>query len=437
MRILFVTDDFSGASLCTRLAQEGNEIRAHVGNPAHIQTLDGWIEKVPTLETGLEWVGKDGLIVCDDNGFGTLQDRLRADGFSVVGGSAGGDHLEDDREHAQTVFAAHGLKTIPTHTFDSAAKAAEFVEHNGGEWVVKRNGHADKTSCYVGRLPDGRDVIDLLQNAARRDGVRPIRYVLQKRITGIEIGVARYFNGSDWVGPIELNIEHKKLFPGDLGPKTAEMGTLLWYTGEESNRLFREALEPLAPHLRDTGFRGDIDINCIVNEDGAWPLEATTRFGYPAVQAQMALHETPWGEFLKVVADGKPGHLSWRKGYAVVVLVAVPPFPYCSNGCDCAIDPTGLTIHFREPPQLEDWLHLHFEGVRKALAPDGAERHVISDHTGYVMHVTGHGDTVDTARGAALRRIDNIVIPRMYYRGDIANRFLRTDSHELSTHGWI
>jgi len=125
MRILFVTDDFSGASLCARLAKEGHAVRAHVGNPTYLQSLDGWIEKVPTLETGLDWAGKDGLIVCDDNGFGPLQDRLRADGFSVVGGSAGGDLLEDDREHAQQVFAAHGLKSIPTHTFDSAAKAAD------------------------------------------------------------------------------------------------------------------------------------------------------------------------------------------------------------------------------------------------------------------------------------------------------------------------
>jgi len=437
MRILFVTDDFSGASLCARLAQEGNDVRAHVGNPAHVQTLDGWINKVPTLEAGLDWVGKDGLIVCDDNGFGPLQDRLRTDGFSVVGGSAGGDLLEDDREHAQEIFAAHGLKTIPTHTFDSAAKAADFVAATRCEWVVKRNGHADKTSCYVGRLPDGRDVLDLLRNAAHRDGGRLTNYVLQKRVNGVEIGVARYFNGTEWVGPIELNVEHKKLFPGDLGPKTAEMGTLLWYNDDESNRLFQETLALLEPHLRDIGFRGDIDINCIVNEDGAWPLEATTRFGYPAVHAQMAVHETPWGDFLSAVSNGHPVDLAWRKGYAVVVLIAVPPFPYCNNGCDCAIDPTGLTIHFREPPRPEDWPHLHFEGVRKALAPDKAEHHVICDHTGYVMHVTGHGDTVDAARTATLRRIDNIVIPRMYYRRDIGVDFASRYAHSLRLQGWL
>lgn len=437
MRILFVTEDFSGASLCMRLAKEGYEVRALVGNPAYAQTLDGWVEKIATREAGLDWVGKSGLIVCDDNGFGPLQDRLRAEGFSVVGGSAGGDLLEDDREHAQKVFAAHGLKHIPTHSFHSADKAAEFVERNGGEWVVKHNGHADKISCYVGRLSDGRDVIDLLLNAARHEAGKPSRYALQKRVRGVEIGVARYFNGTDWVGPIEINIEHKKLFPGDLGPKTAEMGTLLWYTAYENNRLFREVLAPLKPYLCEIGFRGDFDINCMVNEEGAWPMEATTRFGYPAVHAQMALHETPWGEFLKAVADGKPCDLHWREGYAVVVLVAVPPFPFCPKNCDCALDPRGLTIHFRQPPTPDDWPHIHFEGVAKETDSTGTERYLLIDHTGYVMHITGHGPAVETARSAVYRRIDNIVIPRSYYRTDIGELFLNQDSIALAQWGWL
>ncbi len=433
MRILFVTEDFSGASLCARLAEEGHEVRALVGNPSCIRILDGVIQKTTDIESGLDWVGKDGLIVCDDNGFGKLADDFRAQGYSVVGGSAGGDLLEDDREHAQQVFAAHGLNSIPTHTFGSAAEAAEFVEKNGGEWVVKRNGRADKTSCYVGQLPDGSDTVDLLRNDARRDGGKPVHYVLQKRVYGVEIGVARYFNGTDWVGPIELNIEHKKLFPGDLGPKTCEMGTLLWYTADENNRLFREMLASLKPYLQKINFQGDFDINCIVNEQGAWPLEATARFGYPAVQAQMALHETPWGEFLKSVADGKPCDLRWRSGYAVVVLVAAPPFPYCTTPCDCALNPNGLKIRFRESVSADELTHYHFE---EALwHPEGTWE--ICHDSGYVLHVTGHGPTVEAAREAANRRAANVVIPRAFYRTDIGKRFLCESCHQLKQWGYL
>lgn len=431
MRILLLTDDFSGASLAARLRREGHEVRAHVANHEYRQTLDGWIKKIPDLGNGLDWAGKEGLILCDDNGFGPLQDSLRSQGYSVIGGSAGADLLENDREHAQKIFSAHGLKSIPTFTFISAGEAAEFVDKNGGGWVVKRNGHADKTSCYVGCLPDGRDTANLLRNEALYNSTASIsvRYVLQRRVIGVEIGVARYFNGHDWVGPVEINVEHKNLFPGDLGPKTYEMGTLLWYDGRENNRLFQEVLAPLKPYLRETGFRGDVDINCMVNEEGAWPMEATTRFGYPAVHAQMALHETPWGEFLKAVADGRSFDLQWRNGYAVAVFIAVPPFPYCSGNNGCALNPKGLEIHFREPPHETDWPHIHFEDVRIEPTDTGCDRYIIAGATGYVMHVTGNGPTVEAARAQVYRRVQNIVIPRMYYRADIGER-LMSDNHK-------
>jgi cystathionine beta-lyase family protein involved in aluminum resistance len=36
--------------------------------------------------------------------------------------------------------------------------------------------------------------------------------------------VARFFNGNDWVGPIEINVEHKSFLNDNIGPLTAEMG---------------------------------------------------------------------------------------------------------------------------------------------------------------------------------------------------------------------
>jgi phosphoribosylamine---glycine ligase len=104
VRILFLSRDFSGASLCKRLHDEGNDLRAYCAEPAFAHTLDRLIEKVGSIEVGIEWVGRDGLIVCDDTGFGAVQDRLRADGFRVVGGSTMGDRLEHDRLFAMQLF---------------------------------------------------------------------------------------------------------------------------------------------------------------------------------------------------------------------------------------------------------------------------------------------------------------------------------------------
>lgn len=65
MNILFISRDFSGASLCVRLQREGNTVRAFVADPLCQQILDGFVEKVSSLDDGIAWVGRPlSEIVC-------------------------------------------------------------------------------------------------------------------------------------------------------------------------------------------------------------------------------------------------------------------------------------------------------------------------------------------------------------------------------------
>jgi phosphoribosylamine--glycine ligase len=174
----------------------------------------------------------------------------------------------------------------------------------------------------MGQLPDGRDKYS--QALPYTD-----HHVHLQQNEGVEVGIGRFFNGDDWVGPIEINFEHKSLMPGGIGPKTPEMGTLMWYDEDESNILFRETLFKLSQHLREIGFHGDFDVNCIVNGEGVWPLEATARFGDPSTAMQAELHLSPWGEFLGAIADKHQYKLNFKRGYGIVVTVAIPvPYEY-------------------------------------------------------------------------------------------------------------
>jgi phosphoribosylamine--glycine ligase len=434
VRILFLSRDFSGASLCRRLALEGNEVRALVSDPGQCRTLGGMVERAADLESGLSWLGPGGLVVCDDVGFGELQDDLRRRGHAVVGGSKGGDRLELDRAFAQELFASLGMSTEPSLHFSHPDEAADFVRRNPGKWVVKGNGHSDKTLAYVGKLDDAADILDLLEHYGRHaDCCGPVD--LQKVILGVEIAVARYFNGRDWVGPIEMSKEHKHFFNHGVGPLTCEMGTLMWYDHDEGNKLFRRVLAPLAPYLRESGFRGDLGINCIVTREDAYPLEATSRFGYPATQLQMALHRSPWGDFLRALAAGDDYPLEVRDGFGVVVLVAAPSFPFHPGGQLSSSN--GLRVRFREPLTDEEMSRIHFEGVELRRESDGAESYHLCDDTGYALHVTGTGPTVEEARRAAYALAEKVVIPRMYYRHDIGLRFLERDRALLHEWGYL
>ena len=57
-------------------------------------------------------------------------------------------------------------------------------------------------------------------------------------------------------------------------------------------------------------------------------MEATARLGSPIVHLHSEIHKSPWGEFLYAIAKGENYNLKWEKGFGLVVLVAIPPFPY-------------------------------------------------------------------------------------------------------------
>ncbi len=434
MRILLVSQELIANELAPILRLEGHEVKMSIQEVALKDCCVGFVDLVDDWEAELEWVGKDGLIIFDDIGFGAKQDALRADGYHVVGGSALGDRLETDRAYGQEIFGKYGVRQIPAYNFSSVEEAIQYVRASPGQpWVVKLNGLQHmSTSNYVGQLQDGQDVMNILERY-RNTG----HHVhLQQKIEGIEIGIGRYFNGRDWVGPIEMNLEHKSLMPGGVGPKTPEMGTLMWYNEDESNVLFQETLARLAPHLREIDFRGDFDINCIVNAEGIWPLEATARFGDPSTAMQAEIHTSPWGEFLWALANGLPHALRFRKGYGIVVTVAIPPFPYEYLSPEFASK--NIEIYFREPVTEEEIIrHYFFEEVSKVPVLGGTDQYTVKGHKGCVAHVTGFGDTVDAARKEAYARVDNLIIPKSFYRRDIGQSFIDTERVQLETWGYI
>jgi phosphoribosylamine--glycine ligase len=433
MRVLLISDDLSALDLCRRLQDEGHVVRMTCPDARLKRCYRGIVPRARDAATGLAWVGKRSLIVFDGTGHGAWQDELRRDGYAVVGGSAGGDRLEDDRAHASRVMAAAGIAVLPEQTFTDIDAASAFVQTHPGPWVVKQNGHADKAINYVGQLESGVDVADFLHRYCRGMGGKLGPVQLQRRCEGIEIGIGRYFNGHDWVGPVELNVEHKDLCTGNLGPKTWEMGTLMHFA-DDTQPLYRATLAKLKPHLTEIGFRGDIDINCIVNAEGVFPLEITARFGFPALQLQMALTGHRWGEFLLALARGEaaPFKPIDRYGaYGVVVLVAVPPFPYQGTFEHSACNTPLL---FRTPLTPAEEAHLHLEEVWH----DRRSGHYrLATDSGFALHVSGTGATVDAARDAAYALIDKIVLPHQFYRTDIGEQFARSDAAQLKEWGWM
>ena len=426
MRIFFVSRDFSGASLARRLLLEGNDVRAHVADPGSRTIMGGLIPQMEGLDAGVAWAGRDGLIIVDDIGFGAWQDGLREQGYAVVGGSAVGDELEHNRSKAMRVLENLGIDILETRRFEGYHAAAEHVANNPRRWVVKFDGHAPKGSTFVGRCADGSDTLDYLKSCmadSTADDCLNCSVVLQEAVCHPcqEIALGRYFNGRNWCGPIGFNIEHKRLFNGNLGPNTPEMGSLVWYV--DDHPLFRQLLEPLTEKLRQARHIGEVDVNCLINGRAIHPLEFTTRFCYPTIHAQMALHESPWGEFLHALARGGSYDLKWRQGFAIALLVATPPFPFALPPDARGSSFKDMAIRFAHPLSPEEEMRVHYESVSFRPDREGRPSPVNCDDSGYMLHVTGHGRTVTEAREQVYELAKAVAVPSIYYRTDIGETY--------------
>jgi phosphoribosylamine--glycine ligase len=420
-KYLFVSHDGLIHDLAWEVQKEGHAVRYAILSKQDQDVADGLVEKVADWKAHAEWAD---VIVFDDVGFGDAAEKLRREGRAVVGGTRASDRLEEDRDFGQSEMKAAGLTTLPNWDFESFDAAIEFVRKNPDRYVVKPNGKAqnEKVLSFVGQEEDGRDLVTMLEHYKKGWGSRIRSFQLQRFASGVEVAVGAFFNGKDFVLPAYVNFEHKRMFNDDIGPSTGEMGTTSFWSGE--NELFRRTLAKMKERIQ--GYVGYIDINCIANSHGIYPLEFTTRFGYPTINLQIEGVLSKWGDFLLALAKGEPFELRTKKGFQVAVVIGVPPFPF--------VDPDAFRKY------SEDAIVLFKKEVREGLHPcdlklvDGDWR--LAGNSGYALVITGSGPTMQDARREAYNRVKNIMIPNMFYRTDIGERWQR-DGDLLQTWGYL
>ncbi|MDB5424144.1 MAG: hypothetical protein JWQ29_1560 [Phenylobacterium sp.] len=430
MRFLGVSETCDLGALYMSLKAEGHEVRVAVSHPLAQGTLAGLIDKTPDWRSELPWIreaGDDGIILFESvsDGFGALQDELRRDGFRVIGGSAYGDRLENDRAYAQAVLAELGFPSGHVWSFVSPSAALAFVEARPARYVLKQSGAGHSAGdTYLGRLADGRDVSALLRVSAGSDDDAS-EVVLMEFIEGVEIGVGAYFNGSRFIRPACLDWEHKRFFAGDMGEMTGEMGTVVTYEGTDA--FFDLTLARMEARLREHDYVGYINLNTIVNDAGIWPLEFTCRFGYPGFAILAPLQRTPWGALFRALVVGSAGRMETSPGYCVGVLVTTPPFPYSREDVHA---PVGLPVILAADL---DPRHLHYGEIGQ----DQDGQPVTSGLYGWTLVVTGVDVSIAGARAQAYANVDKVFIPNGRYRLDIGERLIARDHAELVRLGYL
>ncbi len=73
--------------------------------------------------------------------------------------------------------------------------------------------------------------------------------------------------------------------------------------------------------------------------------------------------------------------------------------------------------------------------IEDAKYVDGQWR--VAGDSGMPIVVTGKGETMRAAREQAYGRIDDVVMPNMYYRDDIGERWIDGDGDRLQSWGYL
>ena len=422
-KILLISKYGETLDLAYAMHLEGNIVKMFIEYKTCKEIGHGFCTKVSDYNKHIDWAD---LIIFDYIGYGAICENLRNSGKLVIGGSQYTDQLELDRNFGHNQLKAHKIKVLPSYEFTNFQDAITFIEKHPDAYVIKPSGETQdvKQLLFVGNDDEGLDVIRVLKAYEKSWGNNFGDFQLQKKVKGVEISVASFFNGKEFLHPVNITFEHKKLFPKELGVSTGEMGTSMFWT--KDSPVFDATLKKFEATLAKSNFIGHIDINCIVNGNGIFPLEFTSRFGFPQIMIQRAGINEPIGEFFYKLAMGKKFKINVKKGFQVGVYIVVPPFPYEDKKTFQLFSKDAVVIFKKN---VKDGMHpMHLKIVN--------DEWLITGDTGIVLLVSGTGITMKDAQRNMYNRVQNVIVNNSYYRTDIGDRW-QEDSDRLWSWGLL
>jgi phosphoribosylamine--glycine ligase len=328
--------------------------------------------------------------------------------------------MEEERATGQKMFKALGMDVLDSKEFKSVGEAIKYIEKTPNKYVVKVSGHSqtNKMTTYVGQMEDGSDTIAVLGHMGEGS------VQVQEAISGLEVAVAGFFNGKEFIDPVNVNFEHKKVANGGmeggqagLGPQTGEMGTVMFHR-DKGFKLYEQTIGLFVPYLKKMGYRGDFDINCILQWDPLIsdgyrirPLEMTNRFGWPTICLQLeTMKINDLGELFYGIARGTVSDFKVSHSYSVCVVVGCPPLPFKSQ--DLADEYSeDMPVLFRSPDAMD--------GIYPGdvYCTEGQWR--VTGDTGCPVVCAAGGDSLEEATQKAYSKVYNVVVPNKFYRTDI------------------
>ncbi|MFC3493089.1 phosphoribosylamine--glycine ligase [Glycomyces rhizosphaerae] len=326
-----------------------------------------------------------------------VADAVRAKGIPVYGPSGEAALIEGSKAFAKEVMAAAGVPTAAARVCKTREEAEAALDEFGAPYVVKDDGLAAGKGVVV-----TDDRAQALAHAMDCD-----RVVIEEYLDGPEVSLFVVSDGKHAKALLPAQ-DFKRIGDGGTGPNTGGMGAytpLPWAPDDLVAEIMERVAEPTLAELAGRGkpFVGTLYCGLALTSKGLKVVEFNARFGDPEIQAILALLETPLGGLLYAAATGKLesfGHLWWREGAAVCVVVSNEGYP-------------GDTVTGR-PLYGADEAGIFHAGT--ALDTSGQ----LIATGGRVLNCVGIGGSIAQARQEAYALAEGVKLEGGYFRKDIA-----------------
>jgi len=247
--------------------------------------------------------------------FGPVSARINK---PVLGMSEKTEEMELDRYKGEEIAKSCGFDIPESHEFGTLSEGVRFLNHHKGLWVFKPNMNRDLDLTFVEKF-DGQ-LAGLMKSGFNGRIGNNISYILQKKIDGPVLSTECWFDGNKF-SACNHTIEDKNFLNGDLGLPVGSMNNTVWMAKGKIARLIYRA----GDFLKEAGYKGPLDMNCIITGDKIYFLEASPRIGWDAIFALLTLLKRPVKDFLVDFS------VPFKRGFASTIRISVPPYPYVTR----------------------------------------------------------------------------------------------------------
>lgn len=344
-----------------------------------------------------------------------LADRFEERGLPFFGPSKAAAEIEGSKIFAKKLMKKYKIPTADYAVFDDEGKAVSYVKKQKKyPMVIKADGLASGKGVIIAgteeeALTAVRDMMD-----GKAFGGAGKSLVIEEFMEGEEASVLCFTDGETIV-PLISAQDHKRIGNGDTGLNTGGMGAYApapVMTDKLNKEVYDKILVPTIRAMKKEGrpFKGCLYAGLMITKEGPKVVEFNCRFGDPETEVILPLLKGDLGKIMLSCVKGnlKAGDVSWKKGYAVGVVMASEGYPRTHSSGDeiMGLEEAG-----------KDCLLFHAGTVSKK------GKYYVNG--GRVLNVVATAPTLKEARDKAYAGVAKIHWRGAQYRSDIADKGLK------------